>query len=116
MSSGWALITRARRSLMARAYGWLGSDGEWQLLETAEVEAAVPLRVGHRLDGREASHQRSDGDLGLEACERGAEAVVRPTTEGEVLLRVGACDVDLIGGRAPPGPLPVRRRPAPHGG
>src|SRR5207248_8817973 len=109
MSSGWALMTRARRSLTRPSVWPLRCYGEREPFEATEVEAAIPLGLGRGLDGREAANQGADGDLGFESSQGGTEAVVGTAAEGQVLLGVGTGEVDLIGGGAPVRFVAVRR-------
>src|SRR3954452_5967564 len=101
MSSGWALITRARRGGTRSSVLPLDRDAERQLLQPAEVEAAVPFGFGGRHDRREATDQGADRILRFESRQGSAEAVVGATTEGQVLLGVGPRDIESIGRGTP---------------
>ena len=45
-------------------------------------------RVAGELEPREAADERADRDLALESGQRGAQAVVDPAAEREVVVRV----------------------------
>ncbi len=49
----------------------------------------------------ESPHQHGQSDLRLEACEGGAEAMVRPTAEGGVLIGAWACQIQIVRRRPP---------------
>src|SRR5215468_3741526 len=66
-----------------------------QAVEDAE-ERTPPLQlVGGELEGTEAPHQRTDGDLRLHAGEVRAEAEVGAAAEREVRV-LGAGDVEAL--------------------
>src|SRR5260221_3370718 len=81
---------------------------------SAEVDPSVPGHVAVEGQAGEARDEPCEGDGGLQAGERRAEAVMRPGAEGDVVARVVAAEPDFGGVDAPEELVAVGRAEAGH--
>src|SRR5262249_33727428 len=74
------------------------SEGERQRLQSPQEDAAPPAQWLDRYRKSQIGQpleQRGEGDLGLQACERRPQAVVRALSEGEMPVRL-TCQVEYV--------------------